>query len=217
MKIEYSLFNPAGNITALVSTYVDKQDRMNVAKRIIEAEPSCQQLGFVCVNGDTVMLEMAGGEFCGNATRCAALLTGKKKVICSGYDQYIDAEVNANIVKITLPSVPTGIVHKIFEFAPNKEYENKIREEKVPTGYMFLEGNKLTPLVYVPKTDILFWEDSCASGSMIAALYLAKKAGKDMDFCFDEPGGKLNVSVSLDEKISLWGEISLIKEGKIEL
>ena len=64
-------------------------------------------------------------------------------------------------------------------------------------GMMFLgEGAALrpmTPLVYVPGADTMFWENSCASGSAAAGMYLAAKAGSPVDVTFDEPAGRLRV------------------------
>ena len=64
-------------------------------------------------------------------------------------------------------------------------------------GMMFLgEGaalRPLTPLVYVPGADTMFWENSCASGSAAAGMYLAEKSGSPVDVTFDEPAGRLRV------------------------
>ena len=49
----------------------------------------------------------------------------------------------------------------------------------------------LIPLVYVPGADTMFWENSCASGSAAAGMYLAAKAGSPVDVTFDEPAGRL--------------------------
>jgi len=216
MKINYVLFNPCGNITALVDSAVDKNQRIDVANKIMELEPTCEQVGFVQENADFVMLEMAGGEFCGNAARCAALFKNKTKVLCSGYAQFIEAIIDSDVVKINLPSAPTGIDHKIFFESPSKAFEEEIKKETKPTGYMFIEGDKLTPLVYIPTSNTLFWEKSCASGTMIAALTLAKKEGKDIEKCFIEPGGELHVSAKVNGAVSLWGSISKIKEASFQ-
>lgn len=49
----------------------------------------------------------------------------------------------------------------------------------------------LTPLVYVPGSSTVFWENSCASGSAAAAMYLADAAGGQFSCVFFEPGGQL--------------------------
>ena len=70
--IEYSLMDPTGNVTLLVETPVERASRPSVAARLMEAEPSAEQVGFLTVDGDKLSLRMAGGEFCGNAAMCAA-------------------------------------------------------------------------------------------------------------------------------------------------
>ncbi|MBQ9316762.1 MAG: hypothetical protein IJ203_08070 [Atopobiaceae bacterium] len=65
-------------------------------------------------------------------------------------------------------------------------------------GLMFLEGDapvcQLTPLVYVPGGDTVFWENSCASGSAATGRYLAERTGEPVSLDLQEPGGTLHVS-----------------------
>lgn len=67
-KLSYYYINPTGNITLLVDSPVRAQDRGDIARRLIKAEPEAEQVGFICGKS----LCMAGGEFCGNATLSAA-------------------------------------------------------------------------------------------------------------------------------------------------
>ncbi len=64
-------------------------------------------------------------------------------------------------------------------------------------GLMFLGPSTaprtLTPLVYIPGSDTLFWEKSCASGTSAAGMFLAAAAGRAVDLFFREPGGSLRV------------------------
>jgi diaminopimelate epimerase len=77
-EIKYCIFDPTGNITALVETGVEEARQPEVASLIMSRHPDVEQIGFVCFseqNGDAdVSLRMAGGEFCGNATMSAAAL-----------------------------------------------------------------------------------------------------------------------------------------------
>ena len=67
--------NPTGNRTILVTTPVEKKYYHKVASELMRAEPTAEQVGFLDVtNGGTFRLNMAGGEFCGNATMSAAVL-----------------------------------------------------------------------------------------------------------------------------------------------
>ncbi len=75
MDIEYYILNPAGNITALVVTPVPAEKRPAIGAGIMANDKFVEQVGFIIEeeSGKTT-LQMAGGEFCGNAARCAAVL-----------------------------------------------------------------------------------------------------------------------------------------------
>ena len=64
-------------------------------------------------------------------------------------------------------------------------------------GLMFLDRSSLTPLVFVPGCDSVFWERSCASGTAAAGMYLASKTGREVDLALAEPGGILRVESSV--------------------
>ncbi len=70
MIVKYTILNPTGNITALAETPVNTELQPQIALKIMEREPTVEQVGFVSGNS----LRMAGGEFCGNATMSAAAL-----------------------------------------------------------------------------------------------------------------------------------------------
>ncbi len=76
--IRYSILDPSGNITALVESAVDADKRPAVAAAVMRRHPEVEQLGFFrrTPPGAPVRaeLDMAGGEFCGNASMCAAAL-----------------------------------------------------------------------------------------------------------------------------------------------
>ena len=74
MEVKYYVINPAGNITALVTTGINKALYRSVAANIMKTEPSVEQVGFIEFCDGGVKLNMSGGEFCGNATMCAAAL-----------------------------------------------------------------------------------------------------------------------------------------------
>jgi len=261
--LEYCIFDPTGNITALVETDVDIEDQPAAAARIMELEPDVEQVGFISYAGNTadggvpVSLRMAGGEFCGNAAMCAAALFairsglqgGAVPVKISGASapvmvrlerQAADsfgaaAEIPPAIrigkieaaapaaeapgAALTLPIVEMeGISHIIIEpdsgFFGIKE-DSALAESLLRQwcgalgadclGMMFLdeasipgreapgESRVLTPLVYVPGADTMFWENSCASGSAAAGMYLAARTGAPIDVTFDEPAGRLRV------------------------
>ena len=73
MKVEYTVFDPTGNITILVTTPVEISCQPSVASKLMELVPKAEQVGFLSeAEGCDIALRMAGGEFCGNASMCAA-------------------------------------------------------------------------------------------------------------------------------------------------
>lgn len=76
MKLTVVRANPAGNITLFVRTPVDRAQYGAVGEKLLALpELKGEQVGFVC--GER--MEMAGGEFCGNATRAFGLLTARER------------------------------------------------------------------------------------------------------------------------------------------
>ena len=64
--------DPAGNITALVLSDVPKEERPALAAKLMALPDwGVEQVGFVHRGPPGIhgVLEMMGGEFCGNATR----------------------------------------------------------------------------------------------------------------------------------------------------
>ena len=252
--MKYCIFDPTGNITALVESEVDIADQPAAAARIMELEPDVEQVGFITFADDPVSesvpvsLRMAGGEFCGNATMCAAALYaircglqgGTVPVKVSGTSAPFEVSLEQKTAlsfttAVTMPPavgidelrladgmlkegepliLPVvrmeGIAHVIIE--PDSGFfglkDDPALAETLLRGWcgvlgaeclgmMFLdEGTALrtmTPLVYVPGADTMFWENSCASGSAAAGIYLAAKSGAPVDITFDEPAGRLRV------------------------
>ena len=74
MELNILRADPAGNITVFVLDPVEKAQRAAIAEKIM-AIPAlkAEQVGYACTAEDDVdgHMEMMGGEFCGNALRCA--------------------------------------------------------------------------------------------------------------------------------------------------
>lgn len=110
--IDYYKINPGGNITAIVLTPVQVVERVIVAQTILKNDTTIEQVGFWCNPKTTqakARLEMMGGEFCGNATRCLAYLVYQRNpklnqliLESSGTDEFIMAEVDKTTAKISL-------------------------------------------------------------------------------------------------------------------
>lgn len=72
----FCLFDPTGNITALVEEPVAVERQGAAAAAIMRRCPEVEQVGFVRFGAEdeALSLRMAGGEFCGNASLSAAAL-----------------------------------------------------------------------------------------------------------------------------------------------
>ena len=89
-------------------------------------------------------------------------------------------------------------------------------------GVLFVQGGRMTPLVYVPATDTRVWESSCGSGTVALAWYLARRFADGAHvFAFDEPGGRLEARVAMAggraARIEMGGLVKMSGEKKIEL
>lgn len=261
--MKYSIFDPTGNITALVETAVPVSAQPSAAAEIMKLHPDVEQVGFVSFDtGDPdtdVSLRMAGGEFCGNATMCAAALYDMRiqnegpadtavSVKVSGAEKPLTVELKRtepgyyeagvemppakiiDVINYTMDILPDmelmqlplvrmgGIDHAVIT---GGSYFYRLLENRKTAqvfirrwcrlidsdclGLMFLKMNgtddacggrteaELTPLVYVPGADTLFWENSCASGSAAVGMYLASEKGGRTEAVLNEPAGALRV------------------------
>lgn len=106
MEINYRLLNPTGNITALVETSVPKEYQPQVAEAIMTKEIRCEQVGFIMdsVEGSDITLRMAGGEFCGNATMCTAVLFCDRMNMVKGENRLVSVKVigTTGLVKVNV-------------------------------------------------------------------------------------------------------------------
>ena len=83
-EIRYALLDPTGNLTVLVESEIPPEKQPSVAARIMEYEPSAEQVGFLSPRFEGVAMRMAGGEFCGNAAMSAAALFALDHGIADG-------------------------------------------------------------------------------------------------------------------------------------
>ena len=105
--------DPAGNITVFVLDDVPLDERPQVAKAIMKkAWLRCEQVGFICPpqQGGDGRMEMAGGEFCGNATRAYGAWLAKQQqrygrfsVEVSGCDHPVSVWVDHDTAEAEMP------------------------------------------------------------------------------------------------------------------
>lgn len=93
---------PSGNTTALVEDKIPRPSRALISKRIMKIKPVVEQVGFIEKTRNkkaAARLQMMGGEFCGNATRCLGWLLlegkpGKIKLEVSGSKNLLTVVIN---------------------------------------------------------------------------------------------------------------------------
>lgn len=107
-KIRVLRANPAGNITLFVLSTVAPERRAVVAAALMRMDAfQAEQVGYVIPadseSGDA-RLEMAGGEFCGNASRAFGLLLAKEKGITGALPVSVSGCAHPVLVKVDVAS-----------------------------------------------------------------------------------------------------------------
>jgi len=260
MTLDYTVMDPTGNITVLVTSPVPVAEQARAGAALLAAEPDAEQVGFVTV-GDApdgeVTLRMAGGEFCGNAAMSAAALhclhwslpaaavtvrasgaaapvaveaamqPGGSYVCAVDMPRPLAVEEAALTLEGTAYRLPLvrfeGICHLILP----GDFDRALAERAAPKwcaelgagalGLMLLDAaaGTLSPLVWVPVGESLYWERSCASGTAAVGAYLAARTGEAVCASLSEPGGILSVSAPPVGPLSLRGTVRLLRVGQI--
>lgn len=243
MEVSYIIYNPAGNITALViGDEYNLEQRKLINDKIMRKESQVEQVGFLSTKEKK--LSMAGGEFCGNATRCAALYYIKKvrriklKIgnikVESGIDKnnevwcevpiedYKIERICKNIYQITLKGITILVVKNIKN---NKNYINdakalikKYELNDSAIGIMFVDIIediiKIYPVVWVREIETIFLENACGSGT-IAVTMLESFINKKSDkYKVQQPSGDiLSTEIEIENNIIN----KAILKGKIQV
>lgn len=101
-----TILRPGGNDTALVPLLLEvPEQRKKLNDTIMSAYPNVEQVGFYSLQPNKefdAQLIMAGGEFCGNATRSTTFLAlggnpGEIKIKVSGTEQILKAGINSDL------------------------------------------------------------------------------------------------------------------------
>ena len=162
LNLEYSIVRPGGNDTCLIHNIVEQQSiRKEISETIMQNHPNVEQVAFIETNPDRAEILMAGGEFCGNATRSAAWKilnqqpNSNLKIKASGVSEaFLDCGVDENNnawskmpIKPETSNIETidqkthlvhldGISHMVIH---SPELENKIiNEEQIKSEAMTL-------------------------------------------------------------------------------
>ena len=183
---KYAVYSASGNPTALVWEFNQSDEkRKEVNNEIMAQNPMVEQVGFLLPNGCGIVypgvggttmtgnfsLKMAGGEFCGNAARCAiyAYLRGEEGTInlsVSGAEHSIRGglgilEDGSKEVWCEMPVIPDsaqaisengdgtivrlrGISHLVVDEAASKPNANNMKPEKLKTyAFELLKKHRL--------------------------------------------------------------------------
>lgn len=129
--MNYKVCDPSGNITILVTDKVPKENRIEVADDLLRIEPTGEQVGFIEEGDSTcdLIVNMAGDEFCGNATLSAAALykqshsdTDIVRVKISGAKEVIDVTVDDTLKASAIMPKPDAYEYRAMKYK-DKEYK----------------------------------------------------------------------------------------------
>lgn len=113
-----------------------------------------------------------------------------------------------------------GISHLILEREMPRDEAQQLAKRRCAElradalGLMFYSRaqSRLTPLVYVPRADTLFWETSCGSGTAAVGAWSAKQSGQAVTLSLRQPGGTLEITASPDGPLYLRGTVRCVYE-----
>ena len=179
--VEYIKYIPGGNDTALVlKTDYTSDEKKAINDAILKSDKSIEQVGFVD-KGKTPELQMAGGEFCGNATRSAAsyYLSGKpgttqikvngKDIINAGVYENGDAwceiplyhgkdvihEIESGIYQVRMSGMVSIVIQ---EDVAEKFLKDKSKLKEIAVQFIEnynLKNNEAVGIMFLERTDIL--------------------------------------------------------------
>jgi len=211
--MDYMIYVPGGNDTALVLGD-DFPDKAAVNDELIKKHPNVEQVGFL--NLDKPKLTMAGGEFCGNAVRCAChyYLKGKSgeieieicgQFVKCGIDK--EGDVWVELPKPEAKKIAKGMYLVEMDGITHIVVEKEKLDAKC-LGLIPLDGDSINPFVWVKGVNTFFNETGCLSGTAAAAAVSGKQlfkqpSGADykVEYGEEKDGGKIRVSghVRLDK------------------
>lgn len=197
MKKIYYYADPTGNITLLAPLPSDASDISREAAMLMQAEPSAEQVGFLGSGGPDydISLQMAGGEFCGNAALSAAALfimnTGRKnkketvRVSVSGSAEPVSVlieQTGSNICKGTV-AMPAPADIRTYSFSCNGENFSlpAVRFEGITHLLSFLPLDKETAETIVKEQCSALQADALgimqidlSAGTLLPLVYVPK-------------------------------------------
>ena len=192
----------------------------------------CMMGGEFCGNAARAFACYAAGVRGRGETRLSVAISGAKNPVpveidlssCRAYAQmplpYALETLDVDGREIPLVRME-GIDHALMlNAAPSPALAERVlavMPKQDAQGVLFVQEDRMTPLVYVAATDTRVWESSCGSGTVALAWYLARNLADGAHaFAFDEPGGRLEARVAMQMGQAVWIEMGgPVKLGEI--
>ena len=233
---------PGGNTTAIVRGVFSRAKRKKIALKILSSNRKVEQVGFWAPARSAkalARLEMAGGEFCGNATRSLAALIGKRGPFLlesRGAPEPIRVRSSKKSASFEFPTkyfreknnvceLP-GIVHLLKEGLLTRKYARKLlisnqllnREASGVIGYKKVGSAmyEISPIVWVRDLKTLIAETACASGTMALANSFWKSNGITA-LQIKQPSGAIFKTRIKNRTLSITGPMKNLGEREIIL
>lgn len=154
--MKYKVCDPSGNITILVIDEVAKENRIEVAEKLLKLEPTGQQVGFVSFSDDTcdLKIDMAGGEFCGNAMLSGAALYKQ----CYGGQDIVRVKMSGakGVIDVSVDEQNGTYIASADMPAPDRyEYKTMIFKDKEYRTFLVDIGS----IIHLIMIDVLEKED----------------------------------------------------------
>lgn len=160
MCVEYKILNPSGNITALVTKDYPREKYQEISSKIMQSNSQIEQVGFLKKYSDLIYrLEMAGLEFCGNASRAFACFLVKEKYVSknnflisvTGYDDLIECHVE----KID------DNYYSTIDLKLNKSINNFVKKMSLNNQDIYIINLPGISHLLLDQTKFLFNKDNC--------------------------------------------------------
>lgn len=144
-KFTYQIYLPSGNRTALVHGIIADESMRNYINQLIISkykgtENEIEQVGFISEDEAHPQLMMAGGEFCGNALRSAALYYCQNRT-------NIEIKVSGVSKKLKVGILPNGDI-----WAEMPVYPDLCNITHLKRGFYLVKMERMSHIVVLPET-----------------------------------------------------------------
>lgn len=190
--INFTILSPGGNDTAICGKNIRLfKTREKINNLIMKGYPNVEQVGFIDSDFKNPRLNMAGGEFCANALRCAALLLldnkfGKIKIKVSDVREKMDAGIQKNgevFAQMPIYSNTSSIIKVkknylvkmkgiVFYLNFNSKMFNKVSEKKLKEKALSLIKNN--GLDIYPAAGVIYASKKQLGWEILPIVYVKK-------------------------------------------